>query len=132
MWPAPPSIYSALAGTRQAVLAEFPIRADPYEFADNTPYMYFSLWHWNAMVNGYSGYLPASYEDIVQAIRGFPDDAAFDALRARGVTHITVNCAFYRGGCDTLLPVLDRLPFLRKTAEGRWMDEPVRLYELRR
>ena len=55
-----------------------------------------------------------------------------DALRARGVTHITVNCAFYRGGCDTLLPVLDRLPFLRKTAEGRWMDEPVRLYELRR
>ena len=45
VWPEPPPVYGALAGAPHVVLAEFPV-ADDYGF--NTPYMYFSLWHWAA------------------------------------------------------------------------------------
>jgi len=129
LWPAPPPIYGALAGTGHVVLAEFPV---PNDYTSNTPYMYFSLWHWKPMVNGYSGFLPHSYEEFQQDVKDFPAPDAIDALKIRGVTHVSVNCAFYRGGCDQLLDRLEAIPDLRKIAEGRWQGQRVRLFELRR
>jgi hypothetical protein len=50
----------------------------------------------------------------------------------RGVTHVTVNCALYRGGCDALLDRIDGMTDFRKIAEGRWQGQRVRLYEMAR
>ena len=129
VWPEPPPIYGALAGVPHVVLAEFPV---PVDYGFNTPYMYFSIWHWRQMVNGYSGFLPHSYEQFQLDVTDFPDPSSIAALRVLGVTHVTVNCAFYRGGCDELLTRLDGLPDLRKVAEGRWQGQRVRLFELQR
>ena len=126
----PPSIYASLQDPA-AVLAEFPIRRDNVQ---NIPYMYFSFWHAASLVNGYSGFAPADYEDFKQSIASFPDPSAIALLRTRGATHVTVNCALYRDddGCRLTIEGTDSNPALRVLARGTWEGRPVVLYELRR
>jgi hypothetical protein len=131
VWPEPPSVYAAIAGP-QVVLAEFPINPDVSGFADNTAFMYFSLWHWRSLVNGYSGFYPQSYETLVDEMNWFPGKKAVDALAARGVTHLTVNCALYAGPCGAVFERLDALPSVRLVVEERWQGQMVRLYALQR
>ena len=133
VWHDPPAVYAAIRGAPGVVLAEFPIRHDPLEFVENTPYMYFSLWHWRRMVNGYSGFAPASYREFVYGEIGFPSPPTIEALRRRGVTHVTVNCAFFRGaGCDDVLRQVEESGAFRSVAEARWHGQTVRLFELLR
>jgi hypothetical protein len=127
VWPEPPPVYGALAGARHVVLAEFPIEDD---FVANTRYMYFSVWHWSSMVNGYSGYMPDSYDRFARSVRGFPAPEAISALKAKGITHVTVNCAFYRRSCPDWLERIDAVPDLHRVADGRWQGSVVRLYEV--
>ncbi len=129
VWPEPPPVYGPLAGRRNVVLAEFPV---PNDYAYNATYMYFALWHWAPMINGYSGFMPKSYEAFQLGVADFPGPAALATLKMRGVTHVTVNCALYRGGCDALLDRIDDIPELRTIAEGRWQGQKVRLYEMAR
>jgi hypothetical protein len=129
VWRDPPAVYAAVAD-QPAVLAEFPLNSDPASFADNTAFMYFSLWHWRDMVNGYSGFLPPGYELLVEQMHRFPDREAIEFLRSRGATHVSVNCSFYRGPCGAVLERLDALPSLRLVNEARWEGDLVRLYAL--
>jgi hypothetical protein len=136
VWLEPPPIYGLVSGSTDVVLAEFPFGGNPTRFTANVPFMYFSLWHWAPMVNGYSGHSPPGQVDFEVALQGFPDAPALDLLRARGVTHVTINCALYlsagRGGCEELVAVVDALPAFRVVASGKWQGAPVRLYELQR
>jgi hypothetical protein len=127
VWSAPPPIYAPIAEARNAVLAELPIDRN---VGLNARFMYFSLWHWASMVNGYSGFIPASFDQFEQTMREFPDPASIEALRTRGVTHVTVNCAFYRGNCDSWLKQIEALPDFRIVVVGHWQGSSVRLYEL--
>lgn len=121
----PPPIYDVLKNTPGAILAEFPV---PYDEIDNIPYMYFSLWHWAPLVNGYSGFIPKSYADFVKDVATFPDAGAMAALRRRGVTHVTVNCGLGYAGCDALQALAKQSPALRLVAETQWRGQPVDLY----
>jgi hypothetical protein len=129
VWPEAPPVYGALAGSRRFVLAEFPL---PSDYVYNTPYMYFALWHWAPMINGYSGFMPKSYEAFQLGVADFPGPGSVATFKMRGVTHVTVNCALYRGGCDALLDRIDGIGDFRKVAEGRWQGQRVRLYEIAR
>jgi hypothetical protein len=132
VWAQPPAIYSAVAGSRDAVLAEFPIRAHMGLSAEGLPYMYFSLWHWTNMINGYSGFFPLTYDALLKRVEPFPDPKAIEALAAQGVTHVSVNCALYSSprGCAGVLEGADRSPRLRLVVETRWQGAVVRLYQL--
>ncbi len=132
VWLEPPPIYGLVAGAPDVVLAEFPFGGNPTRFTPNVPYMYFSLWHWGQMLNGYSGHSPPGQVEFETGLKSFPDQSAVDLLRSRGATHVSINCALYRGGCDELLKAVDALPIFRVVASGRWQGAPVRLYELRR
>jgi hypothetical protein len=127
VWKEPPRIYGAIAHLPRPVLAELPIPADE---TLNTPYMYFSLSHWAPMVNGYSGYIPASYRQLRSDMAGFPNDDGIDALRRRGVTHVTVNCGLDFPGCGELLATTKAARRLRLIANATWLGQPVQLYEL--
>jgi hypothetical protein len=127
VWRTPPPIYEPLAFVPGAVLAEFPMGDDP---AFSTPYLYFSLWHWRPMVNGYSGFIPASYTDLQRAIESFPSPAALGALRDRGVTHVTINCGLHYPRCDELLNRMEQSPLLRPIERTEWEGAPAVLYEL--
>jgi hypothetical protein len=91
--------------------------------------MYFSLWHWANLINGYSGHYPPGQVDFEVAMQAFPDPATIDLLRARGATHVSVNCALLRG-CTGLLDHLDTNPAFRLVSAGRWEGGNVKLYEL--
>ena len=132
VWLEPPPIYGLVSGAHDVVLAEFPFGGNPTRFTPNVPYMYFSLWHWAEMINGYSGHYPPGQVDFEVALQRFPEPAAIDLLRARGATHVTINCALYRGGCDELVAAVDALPAFRVVTAGKWQGAPVRLYELKR
>jgi hypothetical protein len=130
VWPEPPPIYGPVAGS-QVVLAEFPFGGRHPGFTADVPFMYFSLWHWAQMINGYSGRYPPDHAEFEAAMQEFPDPPTIDLLRGRGATHVSVNCALYRG-CDQLLETLDAMPGFRLVSSGKWQGEPVRLYELKR
>jgi len=88
----PPSIYQWVARLpHPTLLAEFPmLHPDPF-------YMYFSTMHWQPMLNGYSGYQPASYIEMVKRFeKSFPDDRTIEELRRRGVRAIIVHKALYQ------------------------------------
>ena len=132
VWLEPPPIYGVVSASPGVVLAEFPFGGNPTRFTPNVPFMYFSLWHWAQMINGYSGHSPPGQVDFEVALKSFPDAAAVDLLRARGATHVTINCALYREGCDELVEAVDALPSFRIVTSGKWQGASVRLYELKR
>ena len=127
VWKDPPPIYEALQGRSDVVLAEFPVDANA---VFNTPFMYFSLWHWQRMVNGYSGYVPESYMALTSDLVEFPRGETLGALRRRGVTHVTVNCGLQRNGCKETMTLMGQAHGLRLVNEGRWEGESVQLFEL--
>ena len=50
----------------------FPSAGIRRRFTPNVPYMYFSLWHWAEMINGYSGHSPPGQVDFEVALQRFP------------------------------------------------------------
>lgn len=130
VWREPPDIYASLDRS-EVVLAEFPFPSDPLELMYHLPYMYFSVWHGAAMVNGYSGFSPPDYPELSQSLAAFPEEGALLRLRERGVTHVTVNCALYGDACKKVLGAVAASPALHLVAESEWQGEVVNLYELR-
>jgi hypothetical protein len=132
VWPEPPPIYSAIASDTGSVLAEFPFNSKVPDIIDNIQYMYFSLWHWRPMVNGYSGFSTVNYAQLRHDLADFPGPSALAALKAHGVTHVSVNCAFFVEGCTPLVETLDGRPDFRRISSGEWQGSAVRLYKLAR
>ena len=94
---------------------EFPIHAQPDRFAENLPYMYFSIWHWTPMVNGYSGFNPGSYTALIEATSAFPDARSLDYLGRTGVTHIAVHCRLWEpDACAATVNRLETMPQVRR------------------
>jgi hypothetical protein len=127
-WTSPPNVYDQLPAQSNVVLAEFPFSSDP---AFNAVYMYFSLWHWRPMVNGYSGFIPQPYTEVAPDIEEFPLGRSLVALRDRGVTHVTINCGIRfisNDDCETIIARAARAPELHLLAETRWEDARVLLY----
>jgi hypothetical protein len=132
VWRSPPSIYEALP-PNGSVLFEFPVHLPPDRFSENLPYMYFSMWHWRPMVNGYSGFIPASYMSLVEGISTFPDTKALQYLAGVGVTHIAVLCRLWEADvCGATLNRLDATPAVRRLVRAEWYGAPSVLYEIRR
>jgi len=127
VWTEPPAIYDQLKGRRGVVLAELPVTEAVHL---NTPYMYFSLWHWTPMVNGYSGFFPPSYQALAPELIAFPRGNSADALRRRGVTHVTVNCGLGYPYCGETVRLMSQSKDLRLIADTLWQGAPVQLYEL--
>jgi hypothetical protein len=129
VWRSPPPIYEAVRSTPGVVLAEFPPVDSLATVTASVPFMYFSVWHWLPMVNGYSGYRTEAYADFAKSLEDFPSSKSLDALRARGATHITVTCALYKSGCDQLLTAVDASGAFRLLVSAQWEGQPTRLYE---
>jgi len=68
--------------------------------------------------------------EVQNQLGDFPSATSLDALRAIGVTHVTVNCRFYGARCARVLDGLDANDGVRLTASGKWEGAAVRLYRL--
>ncbi len=82
--------------TEDAVIAQvpFPKGPSPRDYESEAWTMYWGLFHHRRMVNGYSGFFPASYLELKAQMQSFPDEPSFAALRSRGVTFCVCKQSF--------------------------------------
>lgn len=101
-----------------AALFEYP----PLLFHDPT-YLYYSTFHWQNLVNGYSGFYPPSYFRFVRDIDKFPDEASMAAIRARGTRYLVVHGERLKGDrYETLIADFDKRPGLTLVSRRPWFD----------
>ncbi len=119
----PSAVYSRLRNTGNAIVVCFPI-GPRGALQLNAPYMLASTLFWKPILNGYSGFAPASYFQHLLALGSFPDAGSIQYLRNIGVTHVVVDGDRMRA---------DRLIALGSVPElSLWVAEgPVRIYTLR-
>lgn len=115
-----PEAYADLVRDRgdspTAVLFEFPTSAK----SDPT-YLYYSTFHWQYLVNGYSGFFPPSYEKIENAVRNFPDEMSMNAIKSHGVRYLVIHGEWLYGDrYETLIDTLDRRPDLALVSRHPW------------
>jgi hypothetical protein len=87
---AAPAIYQDLlrdvGDSPAAVIVEVPVM-----FGGDQLYMYYATFHWQTLVNGYSGFFPASYQQLRAVMQGFPDARSLDVLRGRGARYAVIH-----------------------------------------
>ncbi|HTH00865.1 MAG TPA: hypothetical protein VL882_11410 [Vicinamibacterales bacterium] len=100
----PPPVYKLLASQPPGVVAEFPapmlnVRPgqDPKRGLPGADpkYAYLSIFHWKPLINGYSGFYPASYIRRLQDLRRFPDPFSLRVLRRADVRYVVIHEAGY-------------------------------------
>ena len=123
-----PPIYDVLAKEPNAVVVEAPFPM-PQQWFLNTPYMVNSTRHWRPLLNGYSGFRPASYYEAYETMREFPSDRSLIALFQRGVTHIVIHKKGFAGALgEARLKELSSVSSLQYVAQ----DDDILIYRLLR
>jgi hypothetical protein len=123
-----PKVYDVIAKAPAAVVIEEPFPM-PQQWFLNAPSMVYSTRYWRPMLNGYSGFRPASYDKAYEAARAFPSDDSLIALSALGVTHVVVHQqAMNNGQPDPRYDPYEEVASLRLLAR----DDDTLIYELLR
>ncbi|HEX7018614.1 MAG TPA: hypothetical protein VF159_01280, partial [Gemmatimonadaceae bacterium] len=122
-----PSIYDFLARERHAIVAELPLYPR-HMFFGNANYMLASTRHWHPILNGYSGFIPPSYQRVYDELKGFPDERSLAALRGLGVSHVVVHrdeFVYFQGAAqyDAIRQTRDLVPFAT--------SEKIQMYRLK-
>jgi hypothetical protein len=117
---APPPVYDDIARDRgdspTAVIFEFPTG-----HMEDPEYLYYSTFHWQSLVNGYSGFFPPSYVKIVRAVQNFPDPTSFDVIKSHGARYLVIHGEWLYGArYETLIPQLDRRTDLALVSRRPW------------
>jgi hypothetical protein len=104
-------VYQWLGRQPPSVVVELPMwlsGADPQHDAE---YEYYSTFHWQRLVNGYSGYYPRPYLDLIHRMRDFPSGASLEALHEIGVDLVVVHLDKYApDDLEVLLEEIDKRP----------------------
>jgi hypothetical protein len=90
-----PAIYHELARQPSgSIVIELPLGQPDFDLRA----MYYSVVHWRPVVNGYSGYAPPHYSQMIGALSEVPrhPDLSLQALKATGATHLVLHEAAYR------------------------------------
>ncbi len=124
-----PGVYKLLATEPgPVVLAEQPFFLRQGIFL-NGPYVLASTAHWRPLMNGYSGYTPATYDRYAEAFWSFPTEGSIQAMKDAGVTHVMVHPAAFRRDHQAVLPALENRSDFELMAIG---PDEIRLYRLKR
>ena len=84
--PPRPAVARWLAQQPRSVVVEFPLpKADELHTIHDGMFMYASIFHWQPLLNGYSGFYPRSYIELIEMMREFPSDDAIAYLKRREV-----------------------------------------------
>jgi hypothetical protein len=90
-----PAVYGWLAAQPRGVVCEYPVgNLQGRGVPQDATYMYYSTRHWQPLVNGYSGFEPRSYLELLDHLANFPDDPSLAYLRQRGVRYLLVHNVF--------------------------------------
>jgi len=117
----PPPVYAFLAQLPSGVVAEFPVPSKNTVPGPDARYTYMSTFHWNKLVNGYSGYYPPSYLRRLDGLQAFPDASSIDLLRRTGVSYVIVHLSSHEAEKQMLLDLQTNpeLVVLGRLRDGR-------------
>ena len=87
----PPSVYAWLAAQPRSVVVELPLPVPERLWGYETDYQLMSIYHWQQLVNGYSGYAPRGYLEFLNDMRTFPDENSLRGLAAKHVKWIVIH-----------------------------------------
>jgi len=121
-FPGIPHVYRMLQRDPAALIVELPFPSTrAIQF--NAPFMLNTTGAFNPMLNGYSGFIPASYGEHYAALRTFPEPSAIRALQQYGVRYVFVRLdQFNRADIDRI----ERVPELRPIA----IEDPIAVYRV--
>ena len=91
--------------------------------------MFWSMWHWQPLVNGYSDFIPEDFRRIASPINGFPDPESFAILRERNVRYVVLHLETYTAG-EIRQRMLDRFPPYAEFVRPIVQEGNVWLYEI--
>jgi hypothetical protein len=120
-------LYKLLVTEPDVVLAEVPFYPRQAVF-ENAEYVLNSTVHWRPLMNGYSGYTPATYVRFADVFWYFPRDHAIEAMRQAGVTHVMLHPRRFGREADAVIAQLAARPDFELMAVGA---HGLRLYRLR-
>ncbi len=123
-----PPIYQFLRNAPPTVIIELPhVDYDP-------TYMFWSTYHWQSLVNGYSGYKPEDSLATLKLMDDLPDDESIERLQELNVRFILLHQAFYRqDDYAELLAAMASRPELIPAGQYRdWIGGNTQIFELRR
>lgn len=106
----PPRLYVLLAKLPPGIVAEFPMPGPSSTPYHDPRFAYMSTFHWQRLVNGYSGFYPPSYLARLKRVARFPDEESVASLRREHVKYIVVHDDGYPEG--ERLRIVDRLETL--------------------
>ena len=102
-----------------SVIFEFPTGA-----MEDPEYLYYSTFHWQYLVNGYSGFFPPSYRKVVNAVQGFPDETSMNVIKSHGVRYLVIHGEWLYGArYEQLVADLDRRQDLQPVSRRPWQRE---------
>ncbi len=78
------------------ILLHLPVPKPAALWANETTYQYWSTFHWQPLVNGYSAYSPTNYVRTLNVLRTFPDAESIGRLRRLKVGYVVVHPAHVR------------------------------------
>jgi hypothetical protein len=127
----PTSIYSWLAAQTPCIVAEWPMpRAASVGITHEPVYMFYSMRHWQRLVNGYSGFYPLSYVQLLDNTASFPSADAIAYFRRVPVTYIVLHSEFDPAGYVDLRNALAHRPEVELVATERQGAHELALYRL--
>ena len=93
--PPVPTAYQMLAQLPRGTVVDFHFAYRRDALYVHTRAMFWSMFHWQPLVNGYSDFIPADFHEIRIPINGFPDAESFRIMKARDVRYVVVNLGDY-------------------------------------
>ena len=130
----PAEVYRWLADQPRSVVAEVPLaRADQLHSISDGLYMFNSTWHWQPIVNGYSGFFPRTFIELAEQTASFPDDRSIAYLKQRGVDLIVIHGSLMsRDEFGEMTAALLARPDIEPTAQFEEQTGPDVVFRLRR
>lgn len=117
----PSPLHAWLATAPPGVVAELPLPTPDEQPGWDARTSYLSTFHWQPIVNGYSGFVPESYVQRITALEHFPDERSLSRLQRDNVRYLVVNLDRYTR--EHAAETLDRLKTTYALAElGRFKN----------
>jgi hypothetical protein len=123
-----PTAYRMLANLPRGGVVVFPFPYRRVDYQGHTRAMFWSIFHWQPLVNGYSDVVPPDFNGIAAPINGFPSAEAFEILRQRNVRYVVWHIDTYDPTSRASL--IARFPPYARYLRQLTTDDDVWLFEI--
>lgn len=128
--PVVPKAYQMLASLPRGPVVDFPFAYRRTDYQQHARAMFWSIFHWQPLVNGYSDVIPEDFREIAVPINGFPDAPSFEIMRTHGVRYVVWHMDAASYDPQARAKVLARFPAYVPYLRPLTTDGDVWLYEI--